>query len=405
MSVILYQTNKKKGKNTMKRFFTIAALLFSVVLFSAENYRVLVLGDIHFERAEYHGVPGVKYRTRYSPDYAKMWINAMPSLFNAAAAKVDKDVPFIIQLGDFTQGYLALKEQRAKMLVDSFNAVKSYFPNHLLLFAKGNHDVKVHGPKMVKGKDGKETPVMIKAKNGRESVQITTGWDNPTYFRTFLPVIKQELGKAWSDPEKNPDVFLPNAGGNFAFRYKDDLYIFYDGFIKSSTSVNFLRNTLKKFPKNRYVIFITHLPLFPCTSKDPGWLLPRRKNVIDMLFQHNTIVLAAHTHRPSLMKVSNGKGRITQLVSSSIGYAWNTGKPFDYLCKDFDSMLKMASPATLKRPRAKVPLDHMKTLKIESFESYKNAAGFVILKVGDNGVDAEFYATPSGKPVTVKKVK
>ena len=105
------------------------------------------------------------------------------------------------------------------------------------------------------------------------------------------------------------------------------------------------------------------------------------------------------------MKVSNGKGSITQIVASSIGYAWNTGKPFDYHCKDFDSLLKLVSPQTLKRPRAKVPLDHMKTLKIESFESYRNATGFVILKVGSKGIDAEIYNNPSGKPAAVKKVK
>ncbi len=48
----------------MKRFFTAAVLLLSVMLFAAENYRVLVFGDIHFEHAKYHGVPGIKYSTR-----------------------------------------------------------------------------------------------------------------------------------------------------------------------------------------------------------------------------------------------------------------------------------------------------------------------------------------------------
>ena len=401
----IIQINPNFEGKTMKKLFVAVILAFSVVLFAAADYRVLVLGDIHFEHAKYHGVPGVKYRTRYSPQYANMWQKAMPSLFNASAAQLGKDVPFVVQLGDFTQGYLALKDRRAQMLLDSFNTVKSYYPNHALFFAKGNHDVKVHGPKIAKGKDGKETVVMVKGKNGKESVKIATGWDNPTYARTVMPLIKKELSKNWNDPEKNSNIYLPNAGGNFAFRHGEDLYIFYDGLIKASASVNFLRNTLKKFPKNRYVFFITHLPVFPCTPKDPGWLLPRRKDVINLLFQHNTVILAAHTHLPSLMKVSNGKSSITQVVASSIGYAWNTGKPFDYHCKDFDSLLKLVSPQTLKRPRAKVPLDHMKTLKIESFESYRNATGFVILKVGSKGIDAEIYNTPSGKPAAVKKVK
>ena len=389
----------------MKKFLILLTAVIAALFAVAQEYRVLVLGDIHFENKKYHVYPGVTYATKYSKAYEDMWKKATPELLTTSAKLLDKDVPFIVQLGDFCQGYLALKEERAKMLADAINAVKSFYPDRKIFFAKGNHDVKVHGPKFVKGKDGKETVVMVKGKNGKESAKIATGWDNPTYARTVMPIIKKELSRNWSDPEKNSNVFLPNAGGNFAFRHGEDLYIFYDGLIKASASVNFLRNTLKKFPKNRYVFFITHLPVFPCTPKDPGWLLPRRKDVINLLFQHNTVILAAHTHLPSLMKVSNGKGSITQLVTSSIGYAWNTGKPFDYHCKDFDSFLKLISPQTLKRPRAKVPLDHMKTLKIESFESYNNATGFVILKVGSKGIDAEIYNTPSGKPAAVKKVK
>ena len=377
----------------MKKFFVFLFTLFAAILFAGTaEYRILTLGDIHFEDVKYHGFPGVKYRTRYSSAYTDMWKKAMPEIFTTSAKLLDKDVPFIIQLGDFTQGYLAQKEQRAKMLVDSFNTVKSYYPNHKLLFAKGNHDVKIFGPKMTKDKDGKMVPVIVKDKNGKEKVATYDGWDNPTYAKTFSPVIAKELGQKVD-------------GGNYAFRHGEDLFIFYDGLCKNTISMKFLKNTLKQYPKNRYVFFITHLPVFACSPGVPGWLVPRSKEIAGLLFNHNTIVLAAHTHVPSIVKVSNGKGSITQLVASSIGYAWNTGKPFGYRDQNFDSFFKKLPAKTVNSTRSKGSLDYLKSLKIEGYELFTNATGFVILKVRNDGVDAEFYTDPSGKAAAVKKLK
>ena len=94
----------------MKKLFTFLLLTLSALLFAATaEYRVLTLGDIHFEDISYHGTPGIKHRTRYSQQYADMWKKAMPEIFTTSAKLLDKDVPFIIQLGDFTQGYLSVK--------------------------------------------------------------------------------------------------------------------------------------------------------------------------------------------------------------------------------------------------------------------------------------------------------
>ena len=375
----------------MKKIFLILFAAFAALLAVAAEYKVMVLGDIHFEKKEYHGVPGINYPTKYASKYANMWKRAMPELFKASAAQLDKDFPFVIQLGDFTQGYLALPEQRAKMLVDSFNTVKAYYPNHKLLFTKGNHDTKVHGPKIVKDKDGKETVVMTKGKDGKEVAAIAQGWDNPTYAKVFVPVIEKELGQ--------------KAGSHYAFRQGEDLFIFFDGMIKASTAFNFVRDTLKKNPQNRYVFFITHLPILPCSTGVPGWLAPRSREIFDLLIQHNTIVLAAHTHVPSVVKVKGEKGSISQLVASSIGYNWNTGKPFANHINNLDEFFKALPPSKQNNKRAKAPLAHLKSLTVETFELYANATGFVVIKVGDNGVDAEFHTDPSGKPAAVKKLK
>ena len=374
----------------MKKFLILLTAVIAALFAVAQEYRVLVLGDIHFENKKYHVYPGVTYATKYSKAYEDMWKKATPELLTTSAKLLDKDVPFIVQLGDFCQGYLALKEERAKMLADAINAVKSFYPDRKIFFAKGNHDVKTHGPKMIKGEDGKLIPKMTKNKKGKEVVQTVQGQDNKTFNEVALPLMGIEPGK--------------KTGSNFAFRQGEDLYIFYDGMIGVKHSLKFLQNTLKKYPKNRYVFFITHLPLFPCTTGVTSWLLASREKVAELLFQHNTIILAAHTHLPSVLKISNGKNSITQMVASSIGYAWNLGKPVELRWKDFDSMDKYLA-AKGKAVKHKKALDFIKSFNIESFEAMNNANGFVYLKISDQGVDAEIYTDKSGKPAVVKKLK
>ena len=335
----------------------------------ASEYRVLVLGDIHFEGKQYHTIPGMTYRTKYSKKYDEMWKNAMPDLFTASAKLLDKDVPFVAQLGDFIQGYLPLKEQRAKMLDDAFKAVKPYYPNHKLLSVPGNHDNQCYGPKNV----------------------VKSLKDYQTYAEVFTPHIEKELGR--------------KIDHNYVIRHGKDLYIFYDTYIKPDDSIKFLNETFKKYPENRYVFLLTHLPLFASCTASPGWLMPYYRKVADILFKQNAIVLAAHTHVPSVIKVSNGKGSITQMVASSIGYAWNTGKPFGIRCRSFDEMLKKVLPVRLKKPMHKNPIDYLKSLKIESYELYDNATGFVYLNVSDKGVFAEFYNDKSGKAAASKRLK
>ena len=106
-----------------------------------------------------------------------------------------------------------------------------------------------------------------------------------------------------------------------------------------------------------------------------------------------------------LTEFSNGKGKITQMVSSSIGFAWNTGNPFSVRSRSFAEMLNRVLPKRLVKPLHKYPIAFLKSLKIESYELYNNATGFVYLKVSDKGVFAEFYTDKSGKPAAVKQLK
>ena len=78
--------------------------LFALQL-SAADYRVLLLGDIHYDHLKYHTSAEGKIISRYSKVHVAMWQKKQPSaLFTAAARQLDKDVPFVLQLGDFIEG-------------------------------------------------------------------------------------------------------------------------------------------------------------------------------------------------------------------------------------------------------------------------------------------------------------
>ena len=360
----------------MKKFILWCIIAAAVVCCGAD-YRVGVLGDIHYDKVEYHVLPDGSNRSRVNKDYVAMWKERTPAMLTLLNRLLGQDVPFVLQLGDFTQGYSVTEALLSKNLEEAFVAVKGFFPGHKLLPVKGNHDVRVE--------------FSSKDKSGRSRRNIV--WKQKPYVEKFLPFVAKELGRKSVD-------------SNYFVVHNNDLYIFYDGFIRTATSLNFLKKTLAAHPKVRNVFFISHLPVLACSWGDPGWLLPAAREVAKILIKRNAIILTAHTHIPSLVKIRQGGNTLTQLVVSSIGYAWNTGKVAEVGHKNYEEFLK-AIPAPKQASKRNVgALTYLRENPPEVFENYRNSAGFVILQVLDNGtVNAEFYNNDSGKPAFIKKIR
>ena len=250
----------------MKMSIVFLMVMFAAVLLSAGDYKVLLLGDIHFDAPRYHTSPDGKIKSRYSKPHSAMWANKQAHNFLSAAAKaLDKEFPFVIQVGDFIEGYGATEAQRAEMMTDAFKTVKGFFPEHKLLAVKGNHDVRREMEKSVKGK-----------------IRKVAGWDHRTYVKNFLPLLAKELGRKKLD-------------SNFILTHGKDLFIFYDGFANSARSMAFLKKALEVNATARNVFFITHLPVLACSTLDPAWLLPRYAQVAELLAQRNAPLSAATT--------------------------------------------------------------------------------------------------------------
>lgn len=357
----------------MKKFVLLLWVLNISFLLNAADYRLMVLGDIHFDAREYHTLQDGKIVTRYSDIYVDMWHGKSQDLLSTSAKMLDKNFPFVIQLGDFIQGFGVTQEKLALMLTDAFREVKKFFPNHKLLSVKGNHDV-------------------------RRQNATTALWEHQVYDEAFLPLMSGELG-------------IKNIKSNYSFSYNKDLYIFYDDFAEPQpeTSINFLKKTLDAYPDARNIFFITHIPLLPCSTEKPGWLLPAYREVTKILAQRsNVIILAANTHQPSFLQVKAGNNTLTQLVVSSLGYSWNSGKDVKILANNkqqFYSVLDKRKKQTPNTPYAKKHLDSVKVEKLTIYNK-DTMQGFAVLNVRENGsVDAEIYNSTSSRPAAVIKLR
>ena len=328
----------------------------------SERYKVLVMGDAHFDGEEFHKVPpATEGRKSERERNFKMWKSRSPALFAAAGKRADAEhVAFAVQLGDLAQGDGDNAKLQGEMIRKAFATLKKNFPDIPLLIVKGNHDIRVVG----KGKN------------------------NAAANAALLPIISTELGRKVT---KN---------SCYSFTRGRDLFIAVDGFIPAKNIEAFVRRTLAEHPDTRYVFFMTHLPLMPASVGSPLWLVPGWDTIADMLEKRNTLILAAHTHSPSLTTRTTGRGKLTQLVVSSMGNAWS-GKRRNGGCGDWAAFSAAADKGVLRAKKPEKAQALWKAWKNSGDFTFRHLfgnSGFVVLDIGDEKVVARYYISRSAKP-------
>lgn len=345
-------------------FWGCAAPMPETIKIEGKNdYTMTVLGDTHFDGQEYHITePTYENQKRERKRNLAQWEGKSQMVLAAAAARSSKDVPFIIQLGDLTQGDCENYDLHAAMFKGAFDVFHKFFPGKKIFSLRGNHD-------------------------GRWKGVSTSAVDEH-----FVPLIKKELGRE--------DIEMD--GTNYAIRYGKDLYIFYD-YTKESSG-NFVRTTLQKNSDARHIFFLTHLPLFPCSSGNPGWIVNHFKELIPLLAKHNAIVLCAHTHTWGEFIYRCKEGTIPQLIVTSMGSAWNPEmKSLTKWRSSFDEWHKNINPRYFKDPNNDWSIKNAACFKNSDFlryQIYRGApSGFVNLEVTDTKVVAHIFTDNSGKPI------
>ena len=325
------------------------------------GYQVTLLGDIHFDGAEYHiAPPKTENSKRERIRNINQWKGKSQQVLDAAAKQSKNTAPFIIQLGDITQGDCDNAELQGAAFKGAFAVLKKFFPGKKIFSINGNHDV-------------------------RGAADAPQAAD-----RFFIPLLKKELGK---------DVEMD--GTNYAFRYGKDLYIFYD--YSKQTSGEFTCKAIGSNPDARHIFFMTHLPLFPCSGGNPGWIVKEAKDLVPLFAKHNVIVLCAHTHMFGYIVYKNKDGVIPQLTVNSMGINWTPGTKLTQTLKSFDEWKNKIHPRYYTREDSVRLLPNIDYFKNSDFIEYSRytatPSGFVKLEVTDDKVTALIYTDNSGKPV------
>ena len=349
-------------------FFLFGVFFFFLSVVSAAEigaYRVMFLGDVHYDALEYHHI-GYKKKSAFKRNVT-MWKSASPQLFKAAGEQAGKDnVAFVVQLGDITQGDADTPELQEKMFRTAVEILKRNFPGRQLLVIKGNHDVRDANAKT----------------------------DNGPAQRALLPLVAAEL-----KVPKLPD-------GHYTFRRGKDLYIAVDGFVGRKKPAAFVKKALDDNPDARYVFLLTHLPVLPACAKYPVWLLPGFEEIAAMLETRKALVIAAHTHRPSVTTRTTPRGTLPQIVVSSMGCDWNPDKIVPNDLTDWEKYAAAAMKAKLVGRNTRVPKEFPRIAALGSYTHRRDFtnSGFVVLDVDDSGVTARVFTNSSGTPSATLKL-
>ena len=342
----------------MKRWlFLLAAPLVCLIAAAEEqnSYRVLVLGDIHYDRPELHTDPKIA-KTKSHIRNISMWKKATPALLAQAGKCAETEsAAFVIQLGDITHGYAGTAELQKRMLTEGVAAVKAYFPRTPLLIVRGNHDV---------------------------SVRKGTADDRSPADAVLIPSVPDLPGLTKS--AKN---------GNYALRQGKDLFIAVDGFLPAREVVAFVKRTLDANPDARYIFLLTHLPVLPASAKVPFWLLPGHYEIAELLENRKALILAAHTHIPSLATRVTKRGKVVQLVVSSMGSQWDPDRIIPPKITTWEEFVKIGKARPLRSWNKKNP-KRWPVLEAKGEYSFTQLflnAGHVLLRIDDRGCTVEYY--------------
>lgn len=354
----------------MKRIYLLSVLVVlltgcfapageAVKMDGRENYFMTVLGDLHFDGKEYHITepqwPGSK---RERERNLAQWQGKSQLVLDAANKASSKDTPFIIQLGDITQGDCDNVELQSAAFKDVFGVLKKYFPGRKIFSLTGNHD-------------------------NRGMADAPDAVDE-----AFVPLLKNELG---ADVEMD--------GSNYAVLYGRDLYIFYDYSKRSSAA--FVKKMLTENPDTRHVFFLTHLPMFPCSNGNPGWLVGGFDELIPLLAERGAVVLCAHTHYFGHQIYKCEKGILPQLSVVSMGYQWTPGAKITEDITSFDQWKSKIRKRYYEESDYKDSIKRVAKFKNSDFIKFIRykyiPSGFVNLEVTQDKVVAHIHTDNSGK--------
>jgi len=256
-----------------KRIFIPLAAALVCLLQAGESYSFLMISDPHLGAAEtYCTDPAVpkKFRTRKDIRRADKCMPAFLSMCEDMAKKSDGNTRFLFEAGDLVEGGTKGEEVHKQVLTDAIGLLKKYF-KYPIYMVKGNHEA------------------------------YGMGGEN-AYRAVLLGELAKTLGKEKLEYS------------NYAFMQDGDLYIFIDCYsgVKAG-QWKFVRETLSALKdKPRYVFVGMHPPVIPS-----HWNQQEIRPVIDLLLEHNAVLLCGHCHQNSVTVFEKNGKKLVQVTVST----------------------------------------------------------------------------------------
>jgi 3',5'-cyclic AMP phosphodiesterase CpdA len=274
----------------------------------AANMSFVVLGDVHYDKLEFHDLDWVKTKWVNPDDYrqitqeytvftARNW----DKLMKAVGRRIEQDNPpvrGILQLGDLMEGIAGSPELAKKMEYGTIRALKEpNFPVPWIL-VKGNHDGR-YGP-----------------------------GEAEAYHQILIPFRNKQL-----------DINTPSI--SFRYRVGDVEFFCPDSEAKFDELADFLEKGLTE-SNAKFKFVALHIPVIPVTGrcwdvfgiKDMKARAERQQRLLGIIAKNRAIVLCGHLHRYCVVRRQTPQGPVVQAMVISVIRDSNSPGPYWYT-KDF----------------------------------------------------------------------
>lgn len=337
------------------------------------SYSFIVLGDLHFDQLKHHDRAWLdaNHPRDWSQilNYSHLTTTVMPLVFSAVRQHIeqlshtDAPVAFVLQVGDLVEGLCGSEELAIQQNQEALAFIASAQLGVPFLFTKGNHD-------------------------------ITGDGADAAFHEVLQPFMHSQATQL--------DDGAQQTGANVTLTHADTQLVFFDAYHR--TSLDWLEATLVQRRASRLVVTI-HPPVVPYGARS-SWHVyagekaqSRRDKLLSLLGAHDAVVISGHLHKYATLRRRTAGGQFSQLAISSI-VSDAEQQPKDvrqgshaYSGSQVD-LEPMFSPETREMRR---DIYTSEAGHVTDFE-YANAAGFAIVQVTGDGIQARVHSGTHDRP-------